>query len=419
MRLSWIGLPICASLLALLTGCGGSSGTSLTTGGNPQTVAFTFIGGTPTAAAVQTGTNTFSAATLQSNALSVSVPSGTTDYSVAYVCPVSNGVTSEFAIQASTKDGSAFTLSCYGQNMGSASGSANAVAIPNAANILVYSGNVNSGSVGSTNGTFNFNLPAGSVDIAVVAVDGATPPNVLAVKILRNQTIPGALNGGAPIVFQASDKTTFQQIAVTNVPAGFFNPPFMTVYYFTANGTVFLLNNNNSPTQSPILPAAAVVSGDFYEFISDTIDTATHNSTTSMGQNIAAGSLPATVDLSLPASWSYSGPTAAQFPSFTFTYPGFSGATTTAYEASIYWQPTPTTLTGISVTSTANFLNGSTTVTIPDLTSVAGFSPAAASGTTVSWQGVIAGGVTLPFASNTPTAGAFESVQNQGTYTEP
>ena len=171
MRLSWICLPICASLLALLTGCGGSSGTSLTTGGNPQTVAFTFIGGTPTAAAVQTGTNTFSAATLQSNALSVSVPSGTTDYSVAYVCPVSNGVTSEFAIQASTKDGSAFTLSCYGQNMGSASGSANAVAIPNAANILVYSGNVNSGSVGSTNGTFTFNLPAGSVDIAVVAVD--------------------------------------------------------------------------------------------------------------------------------------------------------------------------------------------------------------------------------------------------------
>ena len=419
MRLSWIGLPICASLLALLTGCGGSSGTSLTTGGNPQTVAFTFIGGTPTAAAVQTGTNTFSAATLQSNALSVSVPSGTTDYSIAYVCPVSNGVTSEFVIQASTKDGSAFTLSCYGQNMGSASGSANAVAIPNAANILVYSGNVNSGSVGSTNGTFNFNLPAGSVDIAVVAVDGASPANVLAVKILRSQTVPGALNGGAPIVFQASDETTFQPIAVTNVPAGFFNPPFMTVYYFTANGTTFILNNNNSPTQSPILPAAAVASGDFYEFISDTIDTATHNSTTSIGQNIAAGSLPATVDLALPASWSFSGPSAAQFPSLTFTYPGFSGATTTAYEASIYWQPTPTTLTGISVTSTANFLNGSTTVTIPDLTSVAGFSPAAASGTTVSWQGAIAGGAILPFASNTPTAGAFESVQNQGTYTEP
>lgn len=419
MRLSRICLPVCASLIALLTGCGGSNGTSLTTGGNPQTVAFTFTGGTPTAAAVQTGTSSFSAATLQSNALNVSVPSGTTNYSMAYVCPVSNGFTGEFVIQASTKDGSAFTLSCYGQNMGSATGSADATAISNAANILVYSGNVNSGSVGSTNGTFNFNLPAGSVDVAVVAVDGATPPNVLAVKILRSQTIPGALNGGAPIVFQASDETTFQPIAVTNVPAGFFNPPFMTVYYFTANGTVFLLNNNNSPTQSPILPAAAVASGDFYEFISDTIDTATHNSTTSMGQNIAAGSLPATVDLSLPAAWSYSGPSAAQFPSFTFTYPAFSGATAIAYEAIIGWQNTATTFTDISVTSTANFLNASTSVTIPDLTSVAGFPPAAASGTSVSWQGAIAGGATLPFASNTPAAGAFESVQNQGTYTEP
>lgn len=420
MRLSWVCLPVCVSLLAVLAGCGGSSNSTTTTGGgggNPQTVAFTFTGGTPTAAAVQTGTGNFSAATLQGNALNVSVPSGTTDYSLAYVCPVSNGGTSEFVIQASTQDGSAFTLNCYGQSMGSATGSADATAIPSAANILVYSGNVNSGSVGSTNGTFNFNLPAGSVDVAVVAVDGAIPANVLAVKILRSQTIPGALNGGAPIVFQASDETPFEPIAVSNVPAGFFNPPFMTVYYFTANGTIFLLNNNNSPTQSPILPAAAVASGDFYEFISDTIDTATQNSTTSVDQNIAAGSLPATVNLSLPAAWSSSAPSASQFPSFTFNYPAFSGATTTAYEASIGWQTSATTFTDIGVTATANFQNASTTVAIPDLTSIAGFSPAAASGTSVFWLAIVAGGPTLPFASQ--TSGTFESVQNKGAYTEP
>ena len=249
--------------------------------------------------------------------------------------------------------------------------------------------------------------------------DSAIPANVLAVKILRSQTIPGALNGGAPIVFQASDATASEPTSISNVPAGFVSPAFMTVYYVTANGTTFLLNNNNSPTQSPILPAAAVASGDFYEFISDTIDIPTHNSTTSMGQNIAAGSLPSTVDLSLPASWSYGGPSAAQFPSFTFTYPGFSGATNTSLYASIGWQPTPTTLTDISVTSTANFQNGSTTVTVPDLTSITGFSPSAASGTSVSWQAAVSGGATLPFASSTPTAGAFESVQNQGTYSEP
>ncbi|SRR5579862_3171077 len=420
MRPSWICLPVCASLLAVLTGCGGSSsGTTLTTGGNPQTVAFTFTGGTPTAAAVQTGTGTFSSATLQGSALNVSVPSDTTNYSIAYVCPVSNGSTSEFVIQASTKDGSAFSLSCYGQTMGSISGTADATAIPGAANILIYGGSVYSGSVGSTDGTFNFNLPSGNVDIAAVAVDSSIPANVLAVKILRSQTIPGALNGGAPVVFQTSDEVSLQPITVSNVPSGFYNPPFMTVYYFTSNGTIFLLNNNNSPTQSPILPAGAVASGDFYEFISDTIDTATQNSMTSIGQNIAAGNLPSTVALSLPAVWSPSAPSAAQFPSFTFSYPAFSGATTTAFEAYIGWQTGSTTFTGISVTSSANFQNGSTTVTIPDLTSIAGFSQAAASGTPVSWQATVAGGSALPFAISTLTSGSFESVQNKGTYTEP
>lgn len=419
MRRSWICLLTGASLLAVLTGCGGSSnGTTLTTG-NPQTVAFTFTAGTPTAVAVQTGTGTFSSAALQGNALNVSVPSETTNYSVAYVCPVSNGSTSEFVIQASTKDGSAFTLSCYGQSMGGISGTADATAIPGAANILIYGGSTSFGSVGSTNGTFNVNLPSGTADIAVVAVDGAIPANVLAVKILRSQTIPGALNGGAPVVFQTTDEVALQPITVSNVPAGFYNPPFMTVYYFTSNGTIFLLNNNNSPTQSPILPAAAVASGDFYEFISDTIDTATQNSTTSIGQNIAAGSLPSTVALSLPAAWSPSAPSAAQFPSFTFNYPAFSGATTTAFEAYIGWQTGTTTFAGISVTSSANFQGGSTTVTIPDLTSITGFSQAAASGTSVSWQATVFGGPTLPFASNTLTSGTFESVQNKGSYTEP
>jgi hypothetical protein len=232
MRLSWISVLVCAPLLAGLTGCGGSSnGTTSNGGGNPQTVAFTFTGGTLTAAAVATGTGTFSSTTLQSNALNVSVPSGTTDYSIAYVCPVSNGFTSEFVI--------------------------------------------------------------------------------------------------------------------------------------------------------------------------------------------APGSLPSSVALSLPASWSANAPSATQFPSFTFNYPGFSGDATTAFEASMGWQPTATTFTGISMTSSANFQSGSTTVTIPDLTSIAGFPPAAVSGTSVSWQAIVAGGPTLPFASNTLTSGNFESVQNKGTYTEP
>ena len=228
---SWLLLIASVGLTAGLAGCGGSTSTVSGTPPGNTSVSYNFTGGTPTAAAVQVGAGSFAAATLQSGALSVTIPDGTTNYSVAYVCPpipgFGNTVTSEFVIQASTADGTSFNVSCQGSTAttGALTGSVDATAIPGAANVQIR-GNLGYGTaVGASNGLFNVSLPTGTNDVALIVMDGSPQPNVLAVKILRSQTVPGAVNNGTVVTFQASDLTTSQPLSVTNVPAGFVMPP--------------------------------------------------------------------------------------------------------------------------------------------------------------------------------------------------
>ena len=74
----------------------------------------------------------------------------------------------------------------------------NAAAIPGAEGI----------SLGSYEGcslcnTLNFSsdMAVGTYDVPVVVTGAEGPYVALAARILRDQTIPGALNGGAPVVF--------------------------------------------------------------------------------------------------------------------------------------------------------------------------------------------------------------------------
>ena len=94
------------------------------------------------------------------------------------------------------------------------------------------------GTVNGVNVTFDVMLPAGNNDIAILALDGSS--NILGVKMVRAQNVPGAVNGGNTIVFTPSDVTTTQSATVTNVPAGFGSPPVLEVDYLTANGTRIL-----------------------------------------------------------------------------------------------------------------------------------------------------------------------------------
>ena len=402
--------------IILISGC--ASGHPVTPTPTSSAI-FTFTGGTPIVAAVQIGTAAFAPATVQGGQLTVTVPNATTKYAIAYVCPpvpgFGNTVSGEFVIEATLQDGTAFTVSCNGQPAtGSATGSANATVFPAATDIEIRGNRGFGGNVGAAFGNFNVNLPTGTNDVAAAAIDAST--NVLAVKIFRGQAVPGVVNTGSQIFFGPSDAVTSQSLTVSNVPTGFVTPPAVAVEYLTANGTVILLDNN-SATSYPAVPTAAAISGDFYSYESNSTDTATHNSAVGITQTTTTGGGPATI--TLPAPWSFAGPAAATFPTFTFSYTGFNGLAVVSQRGEIEWAPTATTLNTITVTATSSFQSGATTITIPNLTSLSGFIAPAPSGTTIHWVADVFGGTVQSFSAVTASNSSLSFVQNQGTFIQP
>jgi hypothetical protein len=400
--------------------CGCSSGQPIV--GQPGiTVTFTFVNGTPTAAATQIASGSFTAATITSGKLTLTVGNDTIKFAVAYVCPpvshLGTTTNSEFVVEATAKDGTAFTVSCFGQPAtGSATGSVNATAITGATDVKILGIQGIGSNVGSASGSFNVSLPTGANDVAAVAVDASG--NVLAVKILRSQTIPGAINGGSQIVFTPSDQVSTQSLVVNNVPAGDVSPPVTSVGYITANGTLILLTNN-AVTSYPAVPAGATQAGDFYLYLSDTNDTATHTSTIGVTQTTTTGGGFQT--LVLPNPWSFSGPAAATFPTFTFNYTDFNALAAVAQQGQLTWTPAASTVNSITVTATANFQSGANTITIPNLTSLSGFIAAAPTSTHINWVADIFGGTGQQFAffPTPPPNSTVSFVQNRGSFTQP
>jgi hypothetical protein len=404
----------------LVAGCAKGNGTF--GGGSSPTVTVNFIGGTPLAVATQTGTGAFTA-TATGNQVTIPVASGNTRYAIAYVCPPVAGLgtlNSEVVIEATTQDATSITTSCLGSpSTGAATGSASS-SIAGTADIEILGNQGIGAKVGS--GPFSASMPTGTNDVAAVAIDSSN--NVLGVKMLRSQTVPGALNGGAGIIIlPPGDATTTQNLTLTNVPAGFVSPPEASVQYHTANGTRFLLTNSSVSSTNPqpyeAVPTAATQSGDFYSYESNTTDTATHNQAVGITTTTSSGGGAFT--LALPTPWTFAGPVAAKLPTFTFVYSGFTGLAAVADQAAIGWATGATTNNQITVLATANFQNGATTITIPDLTSLSGFFTPAATGTTINWVADIFGGSVQEFTffPNTPANGSVQFVQNRGTFTQP
>ena len=106
-------------VVTLVAGCGGSSiggGSAAGGGSTPTVVTFNFTIATPTVVAARVGAGLFTTQTLNSRSLSLSIPNGTTNFSVAYACtlPLSAQVQvpEQFVFEASTADGSSFTAPC-------------------------------------------------------------------------------------------------------------------------------------------------------------------------------------------------------------------------------------------------------------------------------------------------------------------
>jgi len=414
-------LAVLGILFVLITGC--AKGTPIGGGGGAQTsVTVTFIGGTPLAVATQIGTSPFTLMT-PGNQVTFPVAPGNIKYKIAYVCrPVSaSGITSETVIQATTQDTSAFTASCLGPpSTGTATGSVTS-AIFGTATIKIIGNQGIGGSVTGGSGSFSVSMPTGTNDVAAVAFDSSN--NVQGVKLVRSQTVPGAILPGSSIIISSpADATTTADLTVNNVPPGFVNPPEASVEFITANGTSLLLTNNSVAGTNPqpyhALPTTAIVSSDVYLYESNTSNTVTNQS---VGITTTTTSGGGAFSLTLPTPWTFAGPAPAKFPTFTFIYPGFVGLTAVAEQGSIHWATSATTSNQITVLATANFQGIATTIAIPDLTSLAGFLTPAATGITINWVADIFGGTNqeFTFVPNPPPNSSVQFVQNRGTFMQP
>jgi hypothetical protein len=408
-----------ASVFVLCVGCGGSG--SSTQGGGTTTVTFPFSKGSPTVVAAKIGSGTFTSQSLNSGKLALSIPSGTTDFAIAYLCTSTSFPTFERIFEANIADGTSFTLSCVAPestgSTGTLTGSVDATAISeaNQLEIAASAGDqaVAAGIASDTN--FSVMVPAGTDRVEVLAYNSTsqglqTTSTLLAARNFDNQAVPGSLNGGSQVVLGATDRTTPQAITYINIPAGYGAPSTLVELIMAGGAGAFEVSR--STAQYATLPSGAIKSGDSYAFLANVMNSA---KPTEMMLVANTSTAPGPVSFSFPAPWSYAGPTPAALPAFDFVYSGFTQSFRVDESAFISWGLSLTTQ--IEVTATSNYQNGSTTLAIPDLSAVTGFIAPPPSGTQVIWVGLIE-----QIDAGAQQAGAnpmITSVENSGFYTVP
>lgn len=404
---------VLVTLLAIgVSSCGGASSSGLGHGAGSTGTAITasFSGAVPVAIAEQIGTGSWVTTSLQNGQLSLSVPQGTSTYSIAYVCPgTETAVNSENVIQATTQDATSYTVTCENSaTMGSATGTVDASAIAGTAYVKIYGAQGFTISVIGTTGAFSATMPDGVNDIAAIAYDSSYNP--VAVTIVRSQTVPFS---GLSIIFASTDATTSEPVAISNVPSGFSATALIDDEYFTANGTAFSLTNS-ADTQYAVVSSTEAQAGDYYAL-------SALDYTTAISQFVYASQATPTasaIPLAFPAALAYAAPTPADLPSFDLEYSGFTGDAAIAYGADLEWYNPSNTLNEITVSSTSAYQNGTTMLAVPDLTALAGFLPSAPSGATVTWLSDVSGGTYQLFVA-TPSSGTLSAAGNRGTFVEP
>jgi hypothetical protein len=431
-------LSLCILVATTLAGCGGGSSNSGSSGSgnggggnggggtNPATVTYTFssTGLPPAALATRIGNGAFASATLSSGKLVITLPAGETTYSIAWLCPSAFGDNPtdniEYVYNRSILDGTSFTAYCYGvpttgtpTPTGTLTAQINAAAISGGQAVEVYYEPMPwSDSILD----FNLTLADGTYDIPVTVTSGNTyPANFLAVKVLRNQTVPGALNGGQPVVLQTSDQTVPQAVTFNSVPDDF-TVDGLGIEYIGKDEVFFSYNTPQQPTQYLAMPADVFQTGDYYQFTAQALNSI-HSQSVWVETYANAGGPQS---FTFPTPWSYSGPTPAALPTLDLSYSGFSGKPDIDRSATIGWTLTNNGFVDISnsivVDSSANFQNGSTSITVPDLSKLTGFVANPPSGTSVYWGASIGQG--NPFAT-TPPSGSEPGVSVAGHYNVP
>jgi len=178
----------------------------------------------------------------------------------------------------------------------------------------------------------------------------------------------------------------------------------------------FLISNAVSDAY-PALPAAAMESGDYYYFSAYATGP---SGPVSSGEVVVdtTSTSGGPLSVTFPPAWTYAGPTAAKWLSFDIAYTGFSGTTGVCDGASMNWVTNSSVWYVVSLTATGNYLNGSTTVAIPDLSGLPGFIASPASGTVASWGASVSQGAATCIPPR-PSYSTTKTVTTSGTYTVP
>jgi len=423
---------ICVVLMACLAGCGGSSGGTGgcvtdcgSGGGNPTTVTVTFTGATPTAVATQIGSGSYTALTPASS-VTLTLPSGTTNFAVAYVCTTTyppSGITPSLevgqgVVEASTLDGVNLVEACPSTTTtnpatGALTGAIDGSAVPGVTAIGISEGYGFTGANLEADPGPNFSVqePVGLQRVIVTAYNTAI---LLAAKNFENQPVPGALNNGNTVVLGPADETTLQAITYNSVPSGFSTSA--EVGYGTYAELVMseyggVILAWPATTQYPVLPSGATESGDYYY-----VNTSAGNGEETM---IIDKTSPSGVPIAFtfPPAWGYSGPTPAALPTFNVAYAGFSGGSGLSYQVGFSWSPDSETSAGFEVSATGNYLNGARTITFPNLTGLTGFS-GPVSGANVLWNATISQ-VAYDSTPSSPNNATTTTISDTGRYIVP
>jgi len=411
---------------------------SITVNAATTTVTFTFSGVTPSAVLTQIGSSNFTAATVSSNTVTISLPSGTNNFAIAWTCPEDLSSQLPFgdqnAFEATTADGTTFGMACFAApqtgptaNLTMSVDASAFAASTSSPYLAIQAGNSsyvttafgNSGEVVLSG--YSVKAPRGSDQVDLLVYGSG--PYLLAVKSFSGQAVPGALNGGNTVVFDSSDGAVDEHITYNNAPANYYAPTSFVNVTPAGQNYQYPVLADTATTAYPALPASVAQSGDLY-----TIQAQSYYFTPPTGQggsteqqvsetlNFTGGG-PATI--TFPAPWTYNGPTPAALPTMDFpVYTDFAGQTGVTQVGTLAWAAGSANTFQYQVTATDNYLEGSTSLAFPDLSSFTGFQPLPFSGASVRWNAQIVQSNSGFEQSATANSKEFE-VGAFGTYTVP
>jgi hypothetical protein len=370
-----------------LTGCGGTSGSGGGGGGgnNPTTITVKFTN-SPGDVAYQVGSGTYTAATLSNNTLTFSVPFGTSNFSFVYLCTQSNGTSVssvEYVNYTTINDGTTYTTGCLNNSAqlksGTLSGSVDTSALTNPQFIDVMTYQSGAEGIGgfpvAQEQSFSVLTLQGTDDILLTVFDNNS--QLIAAREFTNQQVPGTLNNGNTVTFSAADETTTANITYNNVPVG--ATQNTQLFFTSASGAQYFL----SPVTAtyPVMPATLLTSTAKNEIQATAI-----SPSGSVVDFLSFTNTGGPVTINYPTLWNCTAPTPAAYPTFALgSYTGFTGNSGRMLEASMAWINNQNVYDNISLDFFADAL-GSSSVAVPNLSSISSNYPVPTSGATAYWN---------------------------------